>query len=298
MCICCYNLGQQKDICGRIKDRHPELVTGKLKVMKRLLIITLLLGALACDAIAGHGERIRHKKNTISPSFLQHCAFVSVDIQESAEPASVTDAQLPEAWKEMGFSAEDVNAANKFAWQVALPNAVKVAETCRNLGIPRIFIHWGYLFEDAMDLDPDIRKAMREEYGTDYSRYSGHIRQPGSQPVKAFHIQPDDYVLPKAAQDAFKSCNIEFVLRNLGVKNIVFVGGHTNAGGCLGKTARSARRLGYKTLCIRDATYNARESSREKDIKDTWYTHVMTTDEFIHFAQQANKAATYPSNTP
>lgn len=266
--------------------------------MNRLLIIILLLGALTCDATAGHREWIRRKKNVLPPSFLKHCAFVSVDIQEGGEPAAITDAQMPEAWKEMGFSAEDVNAANKFAWQVALPNAVKVADICRDLGIPRIFIHWGYLFEDAMDLDPDIRKAMREEHGTDYSRYAGHIRQPGSQPAKAFHIQHDDYVLPKAAQDAFTSCNIEFVLRNLKVKNIVFVGGHTNAGGCLGKTARSARRLGYKTLCIRDATYNARESSREKDIKDTRYTHVMSTDEFLDFVQQANKAATYPSNTP
>lgn len=264
----------------------------------QLLIIVLLLGALACNATAEHGKCIRHKKNVISPSFLQQCAFVSVDIQEGTAPAPLTDAQLPEAWKRMGFSSTDVNAANEFAWQVALPNAVKVADTCRGLGIPRIFIHWGYLFEDAMDLDPDVRKAMREEYGTDYSRYSGHIRQPGSQPAKAFNIQPDDYILPKAAQNAFTSCNIEFVLRNLGVKNIIFVGGHTNAGGCLGKTARSARRLGFKTLCIRDATYNARESSREKDIKDSRYTYVMTTDEFLDFVQQANKTDTCPSNTP
>lgn len=259
--------------------------------MNRLLIVVVLLGALTCDATAGHREWIRRKKNVLPPSFLKQCAFVSVDIQEGGEPTAITDAQLPEGWKRAGFSATDVNAANEFAWHVALPNAVKVADTCRDIGIPRIFIHWGYLFEDAMDLDPDIRKVMHEEHGTDYSQYTGHIGQPGSQPAKAFNIQSGDYVLPKAAQDAFKSCNIDFVLRNLNVKNIIFVGGHTNDGGCLGKTARSARRLGFKILCIHDATYNARESSREKDIKKTRYTYVMTTDEFLDAVRQMSKIA-------
>ena len=41
-------------------------------------------------------------------------------------------------WKEMGFTAEDVNAANDFAWEVALPNVVKVAEACRALDLPMI----------------------------------------------------------------------------------------------------------------------------------------------------------------
>lgn len=147
--------------------------------------------------------------------------------------------------------------------------------------LPGIFIHWGYLFEDAMDLVPEIRASMRKEYGTDYARYGGYIEQPESQPATAFNIQRDDYVLPKAGRDAFDSSNIDFVLRNLETKNIVFVGGHTNAGGCLGKTARSAIKQGYKTLCIRDATFNARESTREQDIIDTKYSQVINTTEFL-----------------
>lgn len=243
-------------------------------------VMTLVFSGAGVEANAGRQE-------VITPAFFEHCVFVSVDIQESAAPVPVTDAQLPKAWKKMGISANDVNTANDHAWRIALPNSVKVADACRKLGVPRIFIHWGYLFEDAMDLDPDVRKAMREEYGSDYARYSGHIRQPGSQPASAFNIQPEDYVLPKAAQDAFRSCNIEFLLRNLEVKNIVFVGGHTNSGGCLGKTARSAMRLGYKTLCIEDATNNARESTRKKDIEDTGYTYVLTTKEFLELAESA-----------
>lgn len=213
----------------------------------------------------------------LDSSFLDHCAFVSVDIQEGTRPEPLTDSQVPALWKEMGFTAEDVNAANDFAWEVALPNAVKAADACRKRGIPLIFIHWGYLFEDGMDLDPDVRKEMLKEHGTDYTKWSGYDKQPGSQVAKV--LGKGDYVLAKSAQDAFRSSNIEFVLRNLGIERIVFVGGHTGA--CLGKTAKSAKRLGFTTLCIKDATNNARESSREKDIEETGYDYVLTTAEFL-----------------
>lgn len=219
--------------------------------------------------------------NKLNMSFLQDCVFVSVDFQGDGKLEPLTEANLPAVWREMGFSVNDVNAARDFALKTALPNAVKVADACRALGLPRIFIHWGYLFEDAMDLDPEIRASMCKEYGTDYARYGGYIEQPESQPAAAFNIQRDDYVLPKAGRDAFDSSNIDFVLRNLETKNIVFVGGHTNAGGCLGKTARSAMKQGYKTLCIRDATFNARESTREQDIIDTKYSQVINTTEFL-----------------
>lgn len=223
----------------------------------------------------------------LDASFFRNCVFVSIDFQQGEKPTPITQEQVPAAWTEMGFTAEDVNAANEFGWATALPNAVQVADACRDLGLPMIFVHWGYLFEDAMDLDPEVRRSMVKEHGTDYSRFSGHIGQAGSQPAQAFNIRPGEYVLAKAAQDAFGSCNIAFVLRNLEAKRIVFVGGHTNAGGCLGKTARSAQRLGYTTLCISDATFNARESTRAADIAETGYDYVVSTAEFLELARGA-----------
>ena len=243
------------------------------------------MSALGCSTIRTVEKSTQDSAVVLDASFFEHCAFVSVDIQEGTRPGPLTDDQVPAQWRKMGFTAEDVNAANAFAWDVALPNAVKVADACRGLGLPLIFIHWGYLFEDGMDLDPDIRKTMLDEYGTDYTKWSGYDGQPGSQVAKA--LGKGDYVLAKAAQDAFRSCNIEFVLRNLGIKRIVFVGGHTGA--CLGKTAKSARRLGYTTLCVKDATNNARESSREKDIQETGYDYILTTAQFLELAKRDDK---------
>ncbi len=241
-----------------------------------------LLCAIGCSTTR---PWVTHTGDSSLPaaSFFEHCAFVSVDIQEGTKPCRMSDADVPKQWKTMGFTAEDVNAANEFSWDVALPNAIRVAEACRNLGLPMIFIHWGYFFEDGMDLDPDIRKTMLDEHGTHYAKWSGYNEQPGSQVANALGVRKGDYVLAKSAQDAFRSCNIEFLLRNLGVKRIVFVGGHTGA--CLGKTAKSAKRLGYTTLCVKDATNNARESSRESDIRETGYDYVLTTSQFLDLAR-------------
>ena len=244
------------------------------------LSVCVAVFAVGCRTVRSE-EKLTPKNAVPDASFFEHCAFVSVDIQEGTRPIPLTEDQVPSAWKRMGFTAGDVNAANNFAWDVALPNAVTVADACRKRGLPIILIHWGYSFEDGMDLDPDIRKAMLEEHGADYAKWSGYEGQPGSQVAKA--LGKGDYVLAKTAQDAFRSSNIDFVLRNLGIKHIVFVGGHTGA--CLGKTAKSAKRLGYTTLCVKDATNNARESSREKDIQETGYDYVLTTAAFLELAR-------------
>ncbi len=237
--------------------------------------IAVILGISAMGSRADEARGIH-----LDRKFFEQCAFVCVDFQEGQPPAKpMTQDQVPALWKTMGFTADDVNAANDFLWQNALPNAVKVTECCRRMGLPMIFIHWGCQFEDGMDLDPDVRAMLLKEHGEDYSKWGHHCGDLTSCPAKALGVRKGEYVLAKTAQDAFKSCSLGFVLRNLGVKRIVFIGGHTEA--CLGKTSKSAKELGYETLCVEDATFNARESTRRKGIEDSGYTYVVTTDAFL-----------------
>jgi len=100
--------------------------------------------------------------NTDMPdkSFLNHCAFVCVDIQEGQRGGPMTEDKMPQDWRKMGFTVEDVNAASEFGWEVCLPNAVRVVEACRRAGLPMIFIHWGCQFRDGMDLDPNVRRML------------------------------------------------------------------------------------------------------------------------------------------
>ncbi len=224
-------------------------------------------------------------KATIDPAFFVGCAFVCVDLQDGGPQAPIAEVDLHDEWRAMGFTVEDVNRAYDYAWGVALPNAAKVAQECAAVGIPRVFAHWGFRFPDGMDLDPAVRSKMMRQHGLDYSKWPGHITHPGAKPASCFGVGPSDYVLPKTSQDAFASSTLHFVLANLRVRNLIFVGGHTEA--CLSKTALSAKRLGYRTLCIEDATSNARESSRFHGILASEFDYVVTTETLLHALHSA-----------
>ncbi len=228
-------------------------------------------------------ERVFRMPNA---SFFENCAFVSVDFQQGGK-SRVTD--IPDLWKRLGYTVEDCNAASDFGHDVGLPNAVRIADACRSLRLPMIFIHWGCRFDDGMDLEPEVRRMLLEERARK-GISNGPLGERNARPADAFAIREGEYVIPKSGQDAFPSSCLEYVLRNLGVKRIVFVGGHTNPGGCLGRTARSAKRLGFETLCVEDATYDAGESTRKPGIAQAGFDYVVTTEEFLSVVDKAHTA--------
>jgi nicotinamidase-related amidase len=253
----------------------------------RMLFICFV-AAMTITSRSALAQRVTKPKtlNYAAPplSFFEDCVFVCVDIQEGGE-GPVTS--IPEGWEKIGYTIDDCQAAADFLCKVAKPNARQVADACRALELPVIFIHWGCLFEDGMDLDPRIRRGWAEDKTVKLENVVPHISKPSSQPDKCLGIRDGEYVLAKSAQDAFPSCNISYVLENLEAKNIVFVGGHTNPGGCLGQTAKSARERGYTILCIEDATFDAGESTRIPGIAAVPFHYVMRTREFVKLAKEA-----------
>lgn len=209
-------------------------------------------------------------------SFLQDCVFVCVDFQQEKKAYRT---QVPPEWKSAGHTLEDVNAAIDYLYDVALPNARRVADAFREMRKPLIFIYWGYRFKDGMDLAPAVRQNFIKQIGTDTSKWPHHISHDNSRPAEILGVKEGEYTIAKTDWNAFSSSNINFVLQNLGAKNLVFVGGHSGA--CLRQTAEAAKKLGYKTLCIEDATSNAFESSRKKDLEATGYDYIITADEFL-----------------
>lgn len=249
-----------------------------LRLATALLIVSLAPGQ------AGERERKTRTARTaaadsLDPSFLANAAFVSIDFQ----PPMWRDEPLPTGFAELGITRADVDEARRYLVEEALPKARRVADASRTLGIPLIFVHWGYLFEDAMDLDPATYKAFMDNYGPDTSTWPHHISQPDSRPAEELGVRPGEYVIPKAAQDAFGSSNIANVLENLQVENIVFVGGDTGA--CLGNSVRSAIRAGYRVLCIEDATFDASEARRLMMFDQIGCHHVASTAEFEHLVE-------------
>ncbi len=221
----------------------------------------------------------------LDASFLKDCAFVCVDIQPGGRTTATLES-LPKSWREAGMKPEELNAATAHKFDVAYPNARKVADACRRIGLPMIFVHWGHRLADGMDLEPEIRKFNVSTFGPDPAKWPNHVSHPNARPAEFLGVREGEYVLAKTDHDAFVSSNIDFVLRNLGVKNIVFIGGHTDA--CLGKTSIAAKERGYRTLCVEDATFAGLMPLWRSGLLNSRYDYIVTTEEFLKLAGSAN----------
>jgi len=216
--------------------------------------------------------------------FLHHCAVVCVDIDERPRPRPyMEDSDLPVALRKLGHTAEDLNAGIAQRYEQCLPHAARVVEVARRLKLPIIATHWGFRFEDGTDLDPETFNAMREEYGADANNWPGRLGDAQAYPAKLLGLRPSDYIAPKTSPDAFGSSNIRYVLYNLGVKHLVFVGGPVEA--ALGRTVATAKRRGFQTLCISDATYGTRESTRHAVLSEIGFDYRLDTAPFAALAE-------------
>ena len=63
--------------------------------------------------------------------------------------------------------------------------------------------------------------------------------------------QGDEMVFDKTTGSAFMSTNLHYVLGNVGIRNLVFVG--TMTGGCVESSVRDAKDLGYGVIMVEDA---------------------------------------------
>ena len=163
---------------------------------RRNLLFSLVIGMLICFVLAGcvneqtaaidkealMGEQAGSEAGQLDATFFENCAFVSVDFQPGSKH-SFTEETLPRAYREANYTVDDINGAIAYLYDVAFPNSRRVAGACRKVGMPMIFLHWGYQFADGMDLDPDTRAAFLKSHGTDYENWPHHISRPDSRPA-------------------------------------------------------------------------------------------------------------------
>ena len=132
-------------------------------------------------------ETMPNKEYLTAPpdvSFFHKCAFICVDLQQNGdvaetEPNYLTEAQMPDLWKQMGFAVDDVNDAIRYAVTNCMPNAVRVTAACRRFGMPMIFIHWGSRYPDLADIDPEVRGELYYGPGSERNAYTpeSHVRR-------------------------------------------------------------------------------------------------------------------------
>src|SRR5262249_8837888 len=122
-----------------------------------------------------------------------------------------------------------------------LPNLQRLQAACRKVGIEVLYTVIESLTRDGRDrgLDDNVSgRALPKAAG------DAQVRD-------AIKPADDEIVIPKTSSSTFMSTNIDYVLRNLGVRSLILAGILTDQ--CIDSAARAACDLGYLVTIAPDA---------------------------------------------
>ncbi len=122
-----------------------------------------------------------------------------------------------------------------------LPAAQRALALCRGAGIEVIHTVIANLTADGRDRSLDYRRC-------------GLGFPPGSaeaQVIDELAPGPDELVLPKSSSSPFTSTTLDYLLRNLGVGELIVAGVLTDQ--CIDHTVKDAADRGYLVTCLTDA---------------------------------------------
>ena len=139
---------------------------------------------------------------------------------------------------------------------VAVPNMQRLQATCRRAGVEVLYTVIESLTKDGRDRSLD-------------HKISGISVPRGSWDAKVLdEIAPagDEIVLPKTSSSVFISTNLDYVLRNLGVRSLVVAGVLTDQ--CVDSAVRDACDLGYLVTTVTDACATHSQERHDSSLRN------------------------------
>ncbi|MEZ2131423.1 MULTISPECIES: cysteine hydrolase family protein [unclassified Sinorhizobium] len=152
----------------------------------------------------------------------------------------------------------------------ALPAMKRLIDGARARGCEIIYTVIEALTKDGRDRSLD-------------HKLSGILFARGSEEAKVIPMvapAADDIVLPKTSSGVFNSTNIDYVLRNLGVENVIVAGFLTDQ--CVDMAVRDGADRGFYMVCAADACATYSADRHETALKAFGgYCRVQTVDEAL-----------------
>lgn len=138
---------------------------------------------------------------------------------------------------------------------VTIPNNVRLLKTARENGIEVVHTIIQSLTEDGRDRSLDHKLTPI------------HIApsRPEGLPPANLAPQGDEILIPKTSSGVFNSTNIDYVLRNLGIRNLIITGIMTDQ--CVDMAVRDAADRGYYVTCVSDACAAASQNRHDVALK-------------------------------
>lgn len=171
--------------------------------------------------------------------------------------------------------AEDV-FEQRYGWYFrqieaeTIPNMAKLIAACRKAGVEVMYAVIESLTQDGRDRSLDYRiTGFHVPKGSWDARVLDEVAPAG-----------DEIVLSKTSSNVFVSTNIDYLLRNLGKRQLVVVGLLTDQ--CVSSAVRDACDLGYLVTLVSDATATYSAGRHTQALSSlAGYCRQVTTDALI-----------------
>ena len=166
---------------------------------------------------------------------------------------------------------------------VALPNMQRLQAACRAAGVEVMYTVIESLTRDGRDRS------------LDYKITGFHVPK-GSWDAEVLDViapGDDEIVLPKTSSSVFISTNIDYLLRNLGVRQLVIAGLLTDQ--CVESAVRDACDLGYLVTLATDACATHSQQRHDSTLRAIkGYCRQRTTDQLVAELAGARGRSTGP----
>jgi len=205
-----------------------------------------------------------------------HAALLFIDVQnytcrpDGAEYAAMTEAERDASHGEFFRTLR----------QIAVPNMRRLQGACRAAGIEVLYTVIEALTKDGRDLSLDYKISRL------------FVPHGSWEALVLADIAPaaDEIVLPKTSSSVFISTNIDYVLRNLGVRSLIIAGVLTDQ--CVDSAVRDACDLGYLVTLVSDACATLTRERHISSLRNNrGYCRQLTTEEQVLEIQNLGRAA-------
>lgn len=161
-------------------------------------------------------------------------AILFVDVQEyTCNRSSILYTSQPQ--KDFDYFFNRIDTVCRDNWKL-------LAESSRKAGVAVLATVIQSLRQDGRDRSPDyVRSGFHVPPGCDEARLLPEIRSE----------DPNEICFPKTSSSVFNSTNIDFVLRNMGIKHLIVCGCLTDQ--CVDHAIRDGCDLGYMIFTPEDA---------------------------------------------
>lgn len=172
------------------------------------------------------------------------------------------------------FSEDDFKAS--YGWYFdqletsVVPKMQRLQSVCRGAGLEVMYTTIESLTKDGRDRSLDYKITG---FNVPKGSWDGKV-------IDALQPLDDEIVLPKSSSSVFVSTHIDYVLRNLGVKQLIISGLITDQ--CVESAIRDACDLGYLVTQVTDACLTYSQKRHDNSLSAVkGYCRQLTTDALI-----------------